>query len=78
MLDSISASALSPSSLGSTLGAGMLSMASACLLARALKSHPDVGSTPLSVALRRFSQCRSLYHCSLSMTRCSSAFFPVR
>ena len=63
---SISASPLSPSSRGRTLGEGKLSIASACLFAMQLKSQADVGSTTLELAFRSDSQWRSLYHCSFS------------
>ena len=72
------ASRSSPRSLGSTLGSGKLSMASACLLVRLLNSQADVGSgASLSLSLRRYSQCRSLYHCSSSITRRSRFALPL-
>ena len=63
---SISASALSPSSRGRMFGAGKLSIASACLFAMQLNSHAEDGCTSASLSPRIHSQCRSLYHCSLS------------
>ena len=74
--DNIFASSLSPSSRGSTLGAGKLSIASACLLAMQLNSHADVGRGSPGFRLKSNSLCRSLYHCSFSIIRCSSIALP--
>ena len=53
----------SPSSRGNMLTEGKLSMASACLLAMALKSHALTGSICCSPLFLRQSHCLSLYHC---------------
>ena len=77
--DSISACALSPCSRGSMLAAGKASMASACLLAMALKSHALTGSicSRSPPRRRRHSHWRSLYHCWLSIMRFSRFALPA-
>ena len=70
------ASARSLSSRGSTLGLGKLSITSACLLAMALNSHPEVGSTWDLPRPRMHSQWRSLYHWAFSTTRRSRFALP--
>ena len=77
MQESLSASFLSPSSLGRIQGSGNASIPSACLFIMTLKSHADVVLKSLSLPPLMYLQWRSFHHCSFSTVFLSRAVFPL-